>query len=541
MGLRALVRPSVVQPQSVSGLASELGLDRHGPDLSVTGISLHTDLVAPGDLFVAMPGAQRHGVEFWATARDAGARALLTDLEGYESLRGHDIPVLVASFPREHLGALASRIYHTHNRPLPSMFGVTGTNGKTSTAFMLDALMRSLGWVTALSTTAERRVADDTYASTLTTPEAPDIHAMVALALERGVRGISLEISAQALDKNRLDGVVVDVAGFTNLSHDHFEDFGGMDRYLEAKAQLFTPQHARSGVVCVDTTWGQKLYANSAISALRIAGEDGPDAGYAQGRRNEPVGIVAIGAADPEADWRYSVLEAHSASTVFRVTSPDGTSADLWAPIIGTHMVSNAALAVAMLVAHGVSLDEIGAANGPGSPGIPVYLPGRMERVSGSRGPQIFVDAGHTEDAYTVTLNAVRPRTQGSLVMVCGTSGNRDPGKRPRMGAIAAQLADVVIVTDTSPRGEDPANVRRGLLEGARGVSGSVVHEVADPKDAIRLAVSLAGEGDTVLWMGQGSQPYRDLGSKKIPFQALAEAQAALREAGWATEKVSDV
>jgi len=518
VGLGTLVRPAFVKPQSVSDLASELGLERHGPDLNVTGISLHTDLVAPGDLFVAMPGAKRHGVEFWPTARDAGALALLTDPEGFESLRGHDIPVVVASFPREHLGALAGRIYQTHNRPLPSMFGVTGTNGKTSTAFMLDALMRSLGWATAMSTTAERRVGDETYASTLTTPEAPEIHAMVALALEKGVRGISLEVSAQALDKNRLDGVLVDVAGFTNLSHDHFEDFGGMDRYLEAKAQLFTPRHARSGVICVDTKWGQKLHANSAIPALRIAGESGP-----------------------EADWRYSVLEAKSASTVFRVTSPERVSAELWAPIIGAHMVSNAALAVAMLVAHGVSLDEIGAVNGPSSPGIPVYLPGRMERVSGSRGPQIFVDAGHTEDAYTVTLNAVRPRTQGSLVMVCGTSGNRDPGKRPRMGAIAAQLADIVIVTDTSPRGEDPTNVRRGLLEGANSVPGSVVHEVADPTDAIRLAVALTGEGDTVLWMGQGSQPYRDLGPQKIPFSARVEAQAALRDAGWTIDEASDV
>lgn len=509
-----IIRPSTVAPTTLSELAAELGLDHRGPDCAVTGISVHTGLVAPGDLFVAMSGSTRHGVEFWSAAKSAGAVALLTDLSGFEMLGSANTPVLLASSPRDLLGLLAARIYHTHQGTVPALFGVTGTNGKTSTAFLLDAVMRALGWSTALSTTAERRVANRTYASTLTTPEAPDTHALLALAMEQGVTGVALEISAQALDKKRLDGVVVDVAGFTNLSHDHFEDFGGMERYLLAKAALFTPQHARTGVICIDSSWGHRMTEISLIPAVTLAEAGGP-----------------------EADWTYRVVSEEDDSTVFDVRAPDGTTARLWAPIIGAHMVSNAALAVAMIVTHGSRLSDIEAAVGEHTAGIPVYLPGRIERVTGFQGPQVFVDAGHSEDAYRVTLDTIRSRTAGKLIMVCGVSGNRDPSKRPIMGKLAATLADVVIVTDTSPRGEDPAQVRAGLLQGARSVEGAEIYDMGDPGEAIGFAVSLAKEGDSVVWMGQGSQPYRDLGPEKIPFSALEEVREALKRAGWPADR----
>jgi len=241
VGLDKVIRPTAPKPQELSTLARRLGFQQHGPECAVTGVAVHTDLIAPGDLFVAMAGATRHGVEFWPAAQSTGAKAVLTDQAGYDQLADDSIPAVVGPHPRDQLGLAASLIYGTHGVPLPPIFAVTGTNGKTSTAFLLEALMRSLGWKTALSTTAERIVAGETYASTLTTPEAPDIHAMLSLAKEKGVRGIAIEVSAQALEKNRLDQVMVDVAGFTNLSHDHFEDFGGMDRYLQAKAALFLP------------------------------------------------------------------------------------------------------------------------------------------------------------------------------------------------------------------------------------------------------------------------------------------------------------
>jgi len=509
VGLDKVIRPTAPKPQELSTLARRLGFQQHGPECAVTGVAVHTDLIAPGDLFVAMAGATRHGVEFWPAAQSAGAKAVLTDQAGYDQLADDSIPAVVGPHPRDQLGLAASLIYGTHGVPLPPIFAVTGTNGKTSTAFLLEALMRSLGWKTALSTTAERIVAGETYASTLTTPEAPDIHAMLSLAKEKGVRGIAIEVSAQALEKNRLDQVMVDVAGFTNLSHDHFEDFGGMDRYLQAKAALFLPERSRSAVVCTDTPWGQKLQDVATVPLWTIAHE---------------------GAG---AQWSYRVVNSDTASSVFDVIPPEGPSARFRAPIIGSHMVANAALAIVMLVRHGVSLSELEACNGEHTQGIPVFLPGRIERVSGSGGPQVFVDAGRSEDAYRATLAAVRERTAGKIVFVCGTSGNRDATKRPLMGRAAAELADVVIVTDDDPRREDPAQIRSGLLAGAREVPGIEIYEVPDPTEAISFAVSLVGEGDSVLWSGPGSQSYRDIGGVKVPYSAREEARKALMGAGW--------
>jgi UDP-N-acetylmuramoyl-L-alanyl-D-glutamate--2,6-diaminopimelate ligase len=392
---------------------------------------------------------------------------------------------------------------------MPTILGVTGTNGKTSTAFLLEAIMRGIGARTALSTTALRQVGGETFPSTLTTPEAPDTHAMIARAREEGVTAIALEISAQALDKNRMDHVLCDVAGFTNLSHDHLEDFHTMENYLQAKAGLFTAAKAREAVVCVDSSWGVKLAEMVDIPCTTL------------GRRG-----------GAPADWSWDILGGDSDSTVCLLQSREGDAVELLVPLRGEHMVSNAAVAALMVIRSGVSPAEL-AVLGPGTPGIPVFIPGRMERVSGSVGPQVFVDAGRSADAYEHTLTSLRPSTSGALIMVCGTSGNRDATKRPIMGQTAAQLADVVIITDDDPRREDPTVIREGLLEGARSVPGTTVHEIPDPSDAIRYAVRLAVEGDTILWSGPGSQDYRDIGGVKVPYSARDQARQALTEAGW--------
>lgn len=253
------LRPLTTTPKTLSSLALALGFQHHGRDVSVTGVALASSAVQPGDLFVALRGVNRHGSEFWPDALAAGALAVLTDEEGFAALKDSSVPILEALNPRALLGAVSAEIYGTRSGSLPTILGVTGTNGKTSTAFLLEAIMRGVGARTALSTTALRQVNGESFASTLTTPEAPDIHAMIARAMEEGVSAIAVEISAQALDKNRMDQVVCDVAGFTNLSHDHLEDFHTMDNYLAAKAALFTAEKTREAVVCVDTTWGEKL------------------------------------------------------------------------------------------------------------------------------------------------------------------------------------------------------------------------------------------------------------------------------------------
>ncbi len=509
MGNAVALRPLTTTPVTLSTLATSLGLAHHGPEAEVTGVALASAAVNDGDLFVALRGVHRHGSDFWPDARAAGATAVLTDEEGLDSLIDPALPILVADNPRGLLGRVSAEIYGTRSSTMPTLLGVTGTNGKTSTAFLLEAIMRGLGARTALSTTAIRQVNGQTFPSTLTTPEAPDTHAMIARSREEGVTAIALEISAQALDKNRMDQVVCDVAGFTNLSHDHLEDFHTMDNYLQAKAALFTPAQAREAVVCVDSPWGVKLAEMVEIPCTTL------------GRRGTVV-----------ADWSWDVVSVDAGSTVCALESPDGNTVELLVPLVGDHMVSNAALAAVMILRSGVSREELSAL-GPGSGGVSVFIPGRMERVSGPDGPQVFVDAGRSADAYEQTLATLRASTPGRLIMVCGTSGNRDATKRPIMGSVAAECSDVVIITDDDPRREDPAVIRQGLLEGARGVPGATVHEIPDPSEAIRFAVGLAGEGDTILWSGPGSQDYRDIEGVKVPYSAREQARVALREAGW--------
>lgn len=503
------LRPESTTPVSLGTVASLLGLDHRGPDASVTGVALVSKAVQPGDLFVALRGVNRHGAEFWPEARASGAVAVLTDQEGVDVLGDPTLPVLEAPHPRSLLGAVSAIVYDTQSESMPTIFGVTGTNGKTSTAFLLEAIMRGLGERTALSTTAVRQVNGEAFPSTLTTPEAPDIHAMIARASEEGVRAVALEISAQALDKNRMDHVVCDVAGFTNLSHDHLEDFHTMDNYLTAKAALFTPERARRAVICVDTHWGQRLADRVEIPFTTL------------GRRGQV-----------NAQWSWDIVRVESGVTTFSLDSPDGETVQIVVPLTGDHMISNAALATVMVLHAGITPSDM-AALGPETPGIPVFIPGRMEKVSGESGPQVYVDAGRSADAYEQTLTTLRGATPGKLVMVCGTSGNRDATKRPIMGRTAAELADVVIITDDDPRREDPDVIRSGLLEGARSVPGAEVHEVPDPSEAIGYAISLAAEGDTILWSGPGSQDYRDIGGVKVPYSARDVARQALMAAGW--------
>ena len=509
-----ILRPHHPVPHLLSELAPVVGGQHRGIDPVVTGVSLHTGFTMPGDIFVALAGVHRHGAEFWPDASAHGAVAILTDQAGLEVLGVNHPPVILVENPRTVLGELSAAIYGTTTLQDLRVFAVTGTNGKTSTAYLVDALMRGLEWTTALSTTAERHVAMTAYPSTLTTPEAPDIHAMLALATELGARGVALEVSAQAIARHRLDGVVATVAGFTNLSHDHFEDFGNMDNYFLAKAKLFTPELAHQAVVCVDTVWGVKLATTAPIPVTTIGG-------------------VAAQPVDGVPHWVYTLVGEQATGSVFELTGPGGHKISLHAPIIGDHMVANAALAAVMLIQSGVKPNDLESRMGHGTTGIPVFLPGRIERVSGATGPQVFVDAGRSEDAYRATLATIRARTTGRLVMVCGTSGNRDATKRPLMGAAAAELADVVIVTDDDPRKEDPAVIRAGLLKGAHSVAHAVVHEIPDPTEAIRFAVGLVGEGDSILWSGPGSQSYRDIGGKKVPYSARHEARLALSDAGW--------
>lgn len=506
-----ILRPERVEPVSLEAIASRFGLAKVGElgEIAVTGISMNTGDLRVGDLFVAMPGKKTHGALFIAKALELGAVAIVTDAAGLALAGDLPVPALILENPRSHLGDLAAFVYGNVEGNLPRLFATTGTNGKTSTSYLLEGILRQVGEVTGLTSTAERHIAGEIIVSRLTTPESPEMQALIARMREKSVSSIAIEVSAQALSQLRIDGLHFDVAGFTNLSHDHLDDYADMQAYLEAKAALFTPKRASQGVICLDSAFGPNFAELSEIPFVTITS-------------NPSV----------QADWRVSVTEETPSHTAFELSGPNGEFISSSVPILGVHMAANAGLAIVMMVQVGFDWRLIAEKI---ASGIEAYLPGRTEHVSGSTGPNVYVDFGHSPDAFLNTLAAVRKVTEGKVIMVFGADGDRDASKRPAMASVAVEGSDILVITDHHPRFEDPASIRSALVASAKlARADAEIYEVSPPEAAIRKAVSLAKTGDSILWAGPGHQDYRDIKGVRTPYSARAEARAALREHGWA-------
>jgi UDP-N-acetylmuramoyl-L-alanyl-D-glutamate--2,6-diaminopimelate ligase len=496
-----------------------------GPDVPVLlrGVTLSSRAVRPGDLYAALPGARAHGARFAEAARQAGAAAILTDPAGAGMLAeggggdgggnsggdGATLPVLVVPEPRAVLGDLAAWFYGEPGRSLQT-FGVTGTNGKTTTTFLLDAALRGLGRTTGLVGTIEIRIGTERVVSTGTTPEAPDLHALLAVMLEQGVQACSMEISSHALAQHRVDGLVVDVAGFTNLSQDHLDYHRTLEEYFLAKARLFTPERAARGVVCVDDAWGARLarLASIPVTTIRTAAPaDGEQAADWQVRAARP---LDAGRAEVELDGPAGPLT-------------------LTCPLPGDFNVANTVLAVAMLAAAGV--EPVDAARAVAAAGA---VPGRMEPVAGPGEPGeplVVVDYAHTPDALAAALRALAGQGR-PLVIVLGAGGDRDHDKRPRMGAAAARAADIVVVTDDNPRSEDPADIRAAVATGARGEAertGAVVVEIAGRRAAIAEGITRAWGGGVLLVAGKGHEAGQEIAGVVHPFDDRVVVAEELR------------
>jgi UDP-N-acetylmuramoyl-L-alanyl-D-glutamate--2,6-diaminopimelate ligase len=327
---------------------------------------------------------------------------------------------------------------------------------------------------------------------------------------EAEVAAIALEVSAQAVTAHRVDGVFFDVMGFTNLSHDHLDDYEDFDHYFAAKAQLFTHERAARGVVIVDTSWGHRLAQESRI----------------------PITTLSTDPASP-AQWMMTVTAQTPRSTSFSLSGPAEQIISVTVPLLGRFMAANAALAIVMLVDAGYALSAIEAALDREG-GLKVFIPGRAEIVSGESGPIFYVDYGHTPDAFVSILASLREVVRGKVIMVFGADGDRDSTKRADMGRIAARGADEVVITDFHPRTEDPAKIRAELLAGARSAGApSTLFEVPDPRDAVRFALTLAGPGDAILYAGPGHENYREVMGEHLDYDARNDVRLALREAGW--------
>ncbi|MCR2813455.1 UDP-N-acetylmuramoyl-L-alanyl-D-glutamate--2,6-diaminopimelate ligase [Microbacterium sp. zg.Y1090] len=486
--------------------------------VTLSGITLATADLRPGEAFVAIRGAARHGAEFARAAADKGAVAIVTDEAGADLAADAGVPIVVVDDPRAMLGDLSAWVYGTGSGDdLPLLFATTGTNGKTSVSHLLEGILEQVGTVTGLSSTAERHIAGQVIVSRLTTPEASEFHALLALMRERGVEAVAVEVSAQALSRHRVDGIMFDVAAFTNLTHDHLDDYADMREYFEAKLPLFRADRARRAVVSLDSAAGAEVVARCEVPCTTVGT---PDIAV------DPVAAAA-------ADWVVEIVDERQEGTEFRLVGPGGRSLQTTVPVIGRHMAANAALAIVMMLEGGYAWDTIvDALERDG--GIRAHLPGRTQRVSGDRGPAVYVDFGHSPDAFEKTLAAVRRVTPGKVLMLFGADGDRDATKRHDMGRTAVLGSDILVITDHHPRFEDPDSIRATLIEGARlARPDAEIHEYSPPERAIVEAVKLVGEGDAILWAGPGHQDYRDIRGQRTPYSARELARRALRDAGW--------
>jgi UDP-N-acetylmuramoyl-L-alanyl-D-glutamate--2,6-diaminopimelate ligase len=465
-----------------------------GEPVTVTGVTHACAQVRPGDLYAALPGSRTHGARFAGQAAAAGATAVLTDPAGLPIAAPTGLPVLVADSPRAVLGEVADWVYGSPSAAL-TVLGVTGTSGKTTTSFLLDAGLAAGGHTTGLVGTVQIRVAGEVVSSALTTPEATDLHAVLAVMRERGVSAVAMEVSSHALKLGRVGGVRFAVGGFTNLSQDHLDFHADMEDYFATKAELFDGRCGRE-VVNLDDAYGRRLVT--------------------------PASVTVSAAGDPTATWRASGVETvPGGGSRFVVHGPGGLLLPVCLRLPGTFNVANALLALAVLAAVGVDPAAAGAAMAE------VQVPGRMEWVDAGQPFLALVDYAHKPDAVAAALSALRPTTKGRLIVVLGCGGDRDRTKRPLMGAAAARGADLLLITDDNPRSEDPAAIRAAMAAGARQVPGAVWREIGDRRAAIAEAVRQAGPGDTVLVAGKGHERGQEIAGVVHPF----DDRVVLREA----------
>ncbi|MDA2890422.1 UDP-N-acetylmuramoyl-L-alanyl-D-glutamate--2,6-diaminopimelate ligase [Mycolicibacterium sp. BiH015] len=471
------------------------------PEVLLTGVTLRGQDAQPGDLFAALPGSRAHGARYAAAAVERGAVAVLTDEDGVAEIAERDglgVPIVVHAQPRAVLGEVAAAVYGRPSEHL-RVIGVTGTSGKTTTTYLVEAGLRAADRVAGLIGTVGIRIDGRQQQGGLTTPEAPELQALLAVMLEQGVDTVVMEVSSHALTLGRVDGVSFAVGGFTNLSRDHLDFHPTMEDYFDAKARLFdpvSPTHAAESVICVDDEWGRAMVA----------------------RAGKAVTVSATG----QADWRVEdIRRAPGGVQEFVAVDPAGVHHSLQIGLPGSYNVANCLLAVALLDAVGVSPEQA-------APGLrAAAVPGRLETVDRGQPFLALVDYAHKPGALRAVLQTLRDQGDGRLAVVFGAGGNRDTGKREPMGRVAAELADLVVVTDDNPRDEDPAAIRAAILKGTLGTAAEVV-EIGDRRAAIDHAVAWAQAGDIVLIAGKGHEAGQTSMRQTRPFDDREELAAAL-------------
>jgi UDP-N-acetylmuramoyl-L-alanyl-D-glutamate--2,6-diaminopimelate ligase len=500
-------RPSAVTPKPVSDLLERLRGRGVAPvaaegdaATAVTGITHDSRSVRPGDMYVARAGANTHGIAHLDEALRNGAAAVLTDRESAVTARDAGVAAtVVVTDPRHVMGEAAAWAYGDPAADM-TLLGITGTNGKTTTMYLVDAGLRASGRRTGLVGTIETRIADDVVPSARTTPEATDLHALLAVMRERGVDAVTMEVSSHALVLGRVDGVRFDVAAFTNLSQDHLDFHHDMAEYFAAKALLFTAARSRRGVVAIEDEWGLQLVSRSEVPVTATGPQPAPD-GF-----DHPF-------------WRRDAETSATATAPgsVRLIGADGEAVEVGCRLLGQVNLANAALAYLVLVACGV--EDAVARDGIGSLR---NVPGRLERVDAGQPYLALVDYAHTPTAVTSVLTDARALAApaGRVLVVLGCGGDRDREKRPMMGRAAAVGADFAVFTNDNPRSEDPDAIldamQTALPDGAR------VLVEPDRARAIDAAVAMSRPGDVLVVAGKGHEQGQETAGIVVPFDDRA-------------------
>jgi UDP-N-acetylmuramoyl-L-alanyl-D-glutamate--2,6-diaminopimelate ligase len=471
------------------------------PALPITGIASDSRAVEPGFLFLACQGISSHGIDYVGQAKAAGAVAVAFDSSTANALPDIEIPMLGVADLEEKLGEIANRYYDYPSRQL-AVVGVTGTNGKTTIAWLIAQCMEMLDQRCGYIGTLGYGVGELEGATGMTTPAVIEMQQRLAEFVVTGAKFAAIEVSSHALAQRRTDGVRFEAVLFSNLSRDHLDYHGDMRAYFESKALLFLDSDARRRIVDIDTEWGAELAS----------------------RCGERVTIVSTAVDRVCVDTPHlfvrSVEAGEGGSAIAFDSSWGGGS--LFVPLIGDFNVSNAALVLALLLELGVDLDTacdvLSRVSAP---------PGRMQRVA-ARGVGVFVDYAHTPDAIEAALAALRAHCRGRLWCVFGCGGERDTGKRPLMGRAAEQFADAIVITSDNPRHESAAGIIDDIVSGLSQRQRATIIE--DRAAAIAWAIGEAGDGDCVLIAGKGHENFQQLGDERLPFSDFALASAVLRD-----------
>ncbi|GGN94966.1 UDP-N-acetylmuramoyl-L-alanyl-D-glutamate--2,6-diaminopimelate ligase [Nocardia rhizosphaerihabitans] len=527
------LRPNTPPSTSLQALLDLTGATVATPvttETIVTGIEQRSNAVRSGDLFAALPGANSHGARFAADAIARGAVAVFTDAAGAALIGEVAVPVLVREQPRAVLGELSAEIYG-HPSDRLRIVGITGTSGKTTTSYLVEAGLAAAGLSTGLIGTIETRIGGRRVPSALTTPEAPQLHAMFAAMVEQGVQAVVMEVSSHALALGRVDGVRFAVGAFTNLSQDHLDFHADFEDYFAAKRKLFeadSPIAARTAVICVDDEWGTRL-AGELTAPVTVSTVGAVPSGAATEGPAWSRSATSSGPADRRAaTWQAGDVQATGGAQEFTAAGPDGElTVRLRLP--GRYNVANALLAVATCAAAGV--DPAVAAPALAT----VDVPGRMQRVERGQDFLAVVDYAHKPAAVESVVATLRGHLtevgHGRLAVVVGAGGDRDAAKRPLMGAAAARGADLLIVTDDNPRTEDPAAIRAAVVAGAHELPATdrgEIREIGDRAAAIAAAIAWARSGDVVLIAGKGHEAGQEIQGVKHPFDDREVVAAAL-------------